>query len=325
MQRIPLGNTEFEGQNDAYLLAGDGSVALVDTAIRTDVTREQLRSGLASSGYEFDDIDTVLLTHWHPDHAGLAGEIQQRSGATVYVHEADAPLVRRDPATVERFREQQVSRFTDWGIPDDKREELLARLERNGEIYGPAPTVEPIRGGDALEVAGRSVRVVHAPGHTAGLCCFAFDGADGREAFTGDALLPEYTPNVGGADVRLAEPLSAYLETLRTLAELDLERAWPGHRDVIEDPAARAREIIRHHEERTERVLSVLERCGPADPWTVSAELFGELEGIHIMHGPGEAVAHLTHLANRGVLERRGTAYELDGEPADVSLTADGT
>lgn len=323
MHTISLGNTEFEGKNNAYLLEDGDSAALVDTAIMTEPTRQQLQTELSAHGYAFSDIETIVLTHWHPDHAGLAGEIQRAGDATIHVHEADAPLVRRDSETLERFREKQIDRFTEWGIPDDKREELLARLDRNDDIYGHPPDVETIRDGDTIEVAGRTLRTIHAPGHTAGLCCFALE--DANEILTGDAVLPVYTPNVGGADVRLEEPLAAYLETLEKLAASEFDRAWPGHRDVIGDPAGRARDIIEHHEERTDRVLSVLEDVGPADPWTVSAELFGGLEGVHIMHGPGEAYAHLDHLANQGVLETRGTQYAFATDATDVSLETTNT
>jgi hypothetical protein len=51
-------------------------------------------------------------------------------------------------------------------------------------------------------------------------------------------------------------------------------------------------------------VLGVLNEHGPCDAWTVSAHLFGDLENIHILHGPGEAWAHLNHLERHGVVAR---------------------
>ncbi|MEF8783419.1 MAG: hypothetical protein V5A39_10770 [Haloarculaceae archaeon] len=62
-----------------------------------------------------------------------------------------------------------------------------------------------------------------------------------------------------------------------SIAAAGYRRAWPGHREPIEDPAARAEDIVRHHEERAWRVLDALCRRGPSDPWTVSADLFGDL------------------------------------------------
>ncbi|ADB60211.1 beta-lactamase domain protein [Haloterrigena turkmenica DSM 5511] len=318
MDRIRLGNEEFEGRNNAYILVDGetpevsrdgGDLVLVDTGIATPGVREDLRDGLAERGYAFADVDDIVLTHFHVDHAGLAGEIQAESDATVYVHEADAPLVAGDADTMAAVDRRRKELLEEWGVPEDARAELLEFLEAASTIEGEPADVTPIADGDVLEVGGYRLETVHAPGHAAGLCCFELDG--GREAVVGDALLPVYTPNVGGADVRVDRPLAKYLTTLERLADRDYDRVWPGHRDPIEDPTARAREIIDHHRERAEKVVDVLDEHGPADAWTVSDHLFGDLEGIHILHGPGEAFAHLDHLRHEGAVTVDDGRYRL--------------
>jgi len=311
VQRIQLGNTVFEGENAVYLLGADAeTTALVDTGVATAATREQLASGLAAHDCSFEDVDVVLLTHWHHDHAGLAGEIQAESDATVYVHEDDAEMIEAGGTThVEEIERRGL--FGRWGVPDEKAEELLAFLRSHEEIRGRAPTVETIADGDRFAFGGIELEAVHLPGHTSGLTGFRFDGEDGPELFAGDALLPKYTPNVGGADPRVEDPLGAYLDSLERIADGEYVRAWPGHRDPISNPTGRAREIVGHHRERTERVVGVLGERGTADAWTVSAELFGELSNIHILHGPGEAYAHLDHLEREGVVANTDAGYEL--------------
>ncbi|WP_435181987.1 MBL fold metallo-hydrolase [Halorussus sp. AFM4] len=318
MQRIQLGNTVFEGRNDAYVFDGDaGPTTLVDTGVATDGVRDELAEGLAAHGLSFADVDQILLTHWHHDHAGLAGEIQAESGATVRVHEADAPMVTEAGMNHEAEIEQR-DLFADWGVPDEKAEELLEFLAIHDEIQGRSPEVEPFGDGATFAAGDAELEAVHLPGHAAGLTGFAFSGGNGRELLAGDALLPKYTPNVGGADPRVEDPLATYLGSLDRIVEGDYARAWPGHRDPIDDPAGRAREIAAHHRERTERVVSVLEDRGTADAWTVSADLFGELSNIHIMHGPGEAWAHLDHLERRGVVDRTDEGYALAEDDPDL-------
>lgn len=316
MRTITFGNTEFEGENNAYLLDEAGETGLIDTGVSTPTVREQLESGLDAYGIGFADIDAVLLTHFHSDHAGLAGAIQEASDATVYVHEADAPMVRQDPEAVDAMHERRVTKFTEWGMPEEKLEALLDYLESN-DTRGTSPDVETVVDGDVITVGDLELEVLHAPGHAAGLSCFEFEADGAREAYVGDAVLPVYTPNVGGADTRVDNPLGKYLRTLRRIQSREYRRVWPGHRDVIEDPAGRCQSIIDHHRERTARVLGVLREHGPADPWTVSAHLFGELQGIHVMHGPGEAYAHLVHLADHGVVERVAEGYALVEDPGD--------
>lgn len=318
MKRIQLGNTVFEGKNDVYLLDGEQTV-LVDAGVALPDVREQLRDGLAEHGLRVADVDEIFLTHWHHDHAGLAGELQRESGAVVRVHEADADLVagNEEAATAENNRLRDA--LADWNMPDESREELLDFLEFHDDLAGEDVDVTPFSDGETFDVNGQTLEAVHLPGHAAGLSAFAFDGKAGREAFVGDAILPKYTPNVGGADLRVESPLAQYVDSLLRLVDLDLARAWPGHRDVIDDPSGRALTILDHHRERTENVVGVLAEHGPCDTWTVSAHLFGDLENIHILHGPGEAYAHLDHLAEHGVVERDGHAYELVDRDVDVA------
>ena len=323
MRRIRLGNAVFEGRNDVYLLGGedDETTALVDAGVSTPAVREELREGLAAHGLSFADVDELFLTHWHSDHSGLAGEIQAAGGATVRAHEADAPLVAHDPDALAAERDLERERFAEWGIPDEARAELTSFLDESeaAGITGEPADVTPFADGATFGVNGLELEAVHLPGHAAGLTAFAFETDGRREAFVGDAILPKYTPNVGGADVRVDRPLERYAESLVRIADRGWARAWPGHRDPIDDPTGRAAEILDHHRERTRRVVGVLRERDRADPWTVSADLFGDLSGIHILHGPGEAYAHLDHLAARGVAARDGREYELLDSDPDVA------
>ncbi|MFW5917048.1 MAG: MBL fold metallo-hydrolase [Halorubrum sp.] len=348
MKRIQLGNTVFEGENDVYLLDGE-TTALVDTGVALPDARDDLETGLGEYGVAFADVDAVLLTHWHPDHSGLAGEIQAESGADVYVHEADAPLVDGTETPLFVDRDLQRETFDRWGMPADDRDRLTGFFESvSADLSGRPADVTPIADGDVIAAGGVALEAVHLPGHTAGLTGFAFDprevpghdpvgrrdsgagpggeerpdpnrkSTDPEELFAGDALLPRYTPNVGGADVRVDRPLAAYARSLARIVDRDFDAAHPGHRERIDDPSHRAAEILDHHRHRTRRVASVLADAGPATAWEVSAALFGDLSGIHVLHGPGEAFAHLDHLADAGVVDRDGTAYRLVDADPDV-------
>lgn len=311
MDRIPLANEAFEGHNNAYLFDGK-MTALIDPGDWRGSTRDRLAAALSSRDISFADIDEIILTHWHGDHAGLAGEIQAESGATVRAHTRDAPLVAHDEAALEHVNALRHDRYREWGMPTGERKAVFEMF--NDEPSRHTPVVEPFEDGDLLALGDVTLEVVHTPGHTAGLSCFTFTGKRGIELLSGDTLLPVYTPNVGGSDVRLDRPLERYLNSLVNIAQANHATAWPGHRSPIDDPTSRAREILRHHEQRTWRILDVLRKNSPADAWTVSADLFGDLEGVHVIHGPGEAYAHLDHLAQDGCVESTDGKYQLTEE-----------
>ncbi len=317
MEQIQLETAAFEGKSNAYLLGleEDAPTTLIDTGIAAEPVEQELRTSLQERGVTFETIDHVMLTHFHYDHSGLAGAIQAASGATVFAHPADAALVGPGRAARELtsgYREK----FEQWGIPETARTELVAFLEANAALAGESLDVSPFRPGDVRHIGDRTIEAIHLPGHTRGHLGYAI--GDG-ELISGDALLPEYTPNIGGADVRVEHPLETYLRTLQTIVDRADTVVWPGHRGRIDDPISRAEAICAHHRDRLERVVAVLEERESADVWTVSAALFGSLSGIHILHGPGEAFAHLDHLACHGIVEERGGEYRLGNATVDAA------
>ncbi|QLG49483.1 MBL fold metallo-hydrolase [Natrinema halophilum] len=321
MERISLSNSAFEGDNNTYLFSDGPETVLIDTGDWMATTREQLESAFDERGLEFADVDRIFLTHWHHDHCGLAGEIQAESGAEVHVHADDAALVEGSDDAWEAMYDRQKEYFEEWGMPEENQAALLERMA-DGETTVETPSVTPFEHGETFSFDGVELEVVHTSGHAAGLSMFEADLEGERQVFSGDVLLPVYTPNVGGADVRVDRPLEKYLRALQGIVDAGYDRAWPGHRDPIADPADRAQYIIDHHEERSWRVLDALDRLGPCDTWTVSADLFGELEGIHILHGPGESYAHLEHLEREGTVVREGTDYRLaDGVADELART----
>ena len=314
MKRISLENDELEGANNVYLFDSDARTVLVDTGERGREGR--LREALSAEGLTFAEVDDVLLTHWHPDHSGLAATVKRAGDATVRIHERDAPLATRDEDAWREFLGNQHARLEEWGVPEAKREELFAEQKRDGGPDSTLSSVATFTGGETFAVGDRELEVLETPGHTAGSVCFAFEASSdgGREVVTGDTVLPNYTPNVGGTDTRMEHPLDSYLSSLHALAAAEYERGWPGHREPIGNPTGRAHEIVAHHEQRAGQILAILERTGPADVWEVCTELFGELERFHILVGAGEAFAHLAHLERQGDVERVDGAYRLVDE-----------
>jgi glyoxylase-like metal-dependent hydrolase (beta-lactamase superfamily II) len=109
-----------------------------------------------------------------------------------------------------------------------------------------APVVLP---SDGDEVG--PFNAVATPGHSPDSVCLLL----GRECFTGDTVL-----GTGSVFIAPGEgSLSAYLDSLRRLRELELEVIYPGHGPIVTDPAAKLDEYIDHRLDRERRLLEALD------------------------------------------------------------------
>lgn len=103
-----------------YLLEVPSGVVLVDAGWNTEEAWAALVAGLAAAGYDPTDVQGVLVTHIHPDHYGLAGRVQEASGAWVALL-MDEALLR------DRYEESEMAglvaltqkHLVRCGVPDD--------------------------------------------------------------------------------------------------------------------------------------------------------------------------------------------------------------
>jgi glyoxylase-like metal-dependent hydrolase (beta-lactamase superfamily II) len=291
--RISHSHGSPEGENSTYVFPQHGVV--VDPGPPGDEPWATLRSGLDEHGVDITDVVDIVLTHWHSDHAGLGPRLAAAADATLHMHEQDAPLIREYGRERSRRIDRDAETLRMWGAPD-----AVVSDVRSNDTPSPFPDTIPVTGHeDGDRVAG--LELVHTPGHTCGHVAVR----NGDTLYVGDAVLPMYTPNIGGSDTRTAggNPLQTYLRTLDRIAGLDVSQtARPGHGPTVSlDDRI---EVIRtHHRERVANVVDALSTDG-ATPWTVARRLFGEMSGIHAKMGAGEAAAHLTHAAQLGFVER---------------------
>ena len=77
--------------SNVWLFEHEGQRFLFDTALRLE--RPALVRALKQAGLEHGDLDAILLTHRHSDHAGNAAWLRDELGCSVMCHEADARIL----------------------------------------------------------------------------------------------------------------------------------------------------------------------------------------------------------------------------------------
>ncbi|XVH31594.1 MBL fold metallo-hydrolase [Haloferacaceae archaeon DSL9] len=296
--RIPVGGDVGDGSTSAYV--NPDRCMVVDPGPPTYEAWNALLNGFSNVGLAVSDIEYVLVTHWHIDHAGNAPRLADAANARLFLHEADAPLVADYAAERARRLERDARRLRGWGVPTAVVERVTESDRRS-----PVPdrtSISTLSDGDS--VAG--VTALHTPGHTLGHLAFAVDDV----CLVGDLVLGEITPNLGG-DTRLEEPLRDYCSSLDRIAAYDI--GYPGHGTPL-DLETRSAEIKAHHERRSGRVLEAVTATEAATPWAVACDLFGSLDGVHVKFGVAEAAAHLRALTNHEF--DGGELVRVDRDPA---------
>jgi glyoxylase-like metal-dependent hydrolase (beta-lactamase superfamily II) len=83
-----------------------------------------------------------------------------------------------------------------------------------------------VRDGDPIPVGGESLKTIHAPGHSAGECCFLLEEGKSHHLFTGDTV---FVGDVGRTDLESGSTREMF-ETIQRLKKLPGDAViYPGH------------------------------------------------------------------------------------------------
>jgi len=279
---------------------GQPAWTIVDTGYGLDNVRalwEQILGRLAAP------VVRIIVTHFHPDHVGLAHWLSEKTNAPVWMTAAEyltAHAVFHESSghgTAPMLRQ-----FARHGLDGER----LAALEKRSNSYARGVPALPhtytrMFNGDRFTIGGKlwQVRVGfgHSPEHASLYC------ADKGVLLSGDMLLPKISTNISVFAVTPgADSLALYLESLDRDLELPAETlVLPSHGLPFTGIHNRVAAQHAHHEERL-RVLE--EACTePRSAADLLATLFPrELDTHQVMFAMGEAIAHLNRLEYAGKL-----------------------
>jgi glyoxylase-like metal-dependent hydrolase (beta-lactamase superfamily II) len=182
-----------------------GRLTIVDAGCRG--YWPQLDQALGKLGRSRDDVAALVLTHGHADHVGFAERLRSESGTPVWVHEADAEMVRTG-----KPQKTESSLLPYLRYPFAYK--MLSHLTKNGPTIQPVAELSTYEDGQRLDVPGQPV-VVHVPGHSMGMCALQF----GDVLFVGDAMT-ELGPLTGSRGPQLP-PKAFNVNTAQALESLD--------------------------------------------------------------------------------------------------------
>ena len=264
MPNIEVIDLQFQATAEtiaAFLIEGPGGPVLVETGPGSTLPR--LLAELEERGVQAGEIQGVLVTHIHLDHAGASGWWARR-GVPVYVHRIGAPHLI-DPSKLLASAER---------IYGDRMQQLWGDI-----LPAPAESVFAVEDGQRIEVGGLRFEALETAGHARHHHVFRLQDI----GFTGDALgillpgrrwidLPAPPPEFDlktwkkslarirkrefskvyrthfGASIGVAEEIDRFEETLDAAARL--VRSW------IEEEAPRDEMVGRYEQVMRERATA---------------------------------------------------------------------
>jgi glyoxylase-like metal-dependent hydrolase (beta-lactamase superfamily II) len=247
MNKITPLDTNWVGHRKsiaAALLESENHCAIIDPG--PESTLATLREQLRARSISIADLNTILLTHIHLDHAGATGAlVRENPRLAVYVHSRGAHHMV-DPAKLLN----SAGRL--WG---DELKFLFGET-----LPVPQENLRILEGGETLTLGARKLDIVYTPGHASHHVSY-FDDADGV-AFVGDTAGiriddgPYILPATPPPDV----DLTLWDESFAAILDRRPSRLFLTHYGFADHPPAHIaefRERLHHWSEVAEEALAL--------------------------------------------------------------------
>jgi glyoxylase-like metal-dependent hydrolase (beta-lactamase superfamily II) len=307
---VPLPKNPLRSIN-SYVIKDSDRNLIIDTGMNREECLNVLEAGLKSLGVDLRKTD-FFITHLHIDHLGLVSTLKT-DHSTVYFNQPDADRFSR--IRYGTLWEDMMHYTGLNGFSDDELREVYP--VHPAQMYGIKKDVPFtfLKDGDTLSIGSYLFRCVETPGHSKGHMCLYEPNR--KILVSGDHILKDITPTVS---LRSDEenPLKEYLASLDRVYELDIDLVLPGHRRVFRDCKGRIKELKRHHQERLDEILTVLEKgrknayqVASGMSWDVTYDSWDLFPVLQKWFAVGEAISHLKYLEEEGRVRKESEELKI--------------
>lgn len=291
-------------ENNCFIIEADDGWIVLDTGVNLEQNNDLFISALKAIGITMRRIKAVYLTHYHHDHSGMAGWLQEMADVPVYLPVDDLVTWQRFIDTDSYF-DIAVHECLLMGWPEEFVRELSDNINFINTYIQPLPEFVPYSAGLSLNLHGQEYKASAVPGHTDGHVVF-YNSAGGI-LLTGDNVVDHTILHLTDwPHTYLSNPCDTHLEALTGLKKLDVGLVIPGHGKTFTDLKGKIDLIAAHHEKRKQIVYEAVKT--PSTAWEIAADVFKPNQYIHIRRLVlAETLGYLASLLNGGQVERELT------------------
>ena len=234
----------IRGENNARF--PEANTLLIDDEILTLVdagsSPEQVFLTLRDLGHQPEDLDRIVLTHFHADHKGHASKFRKVSNCEVLCH----PSAK---ASIESFEMMMKSIGID--NPETKEHWLSFLRSRLPHVQNDYIVDETFRDDEPIDCGDVQLIPLHSPGHTHDHTCFGINGLE--KILLVDIDLTEFGPWYGN----LVSDLSDFKRSIEQIVDLQPEMGISSHLldPVTEDLEKQLSEYLTFFQKRDEEIL----------------------------------------------------------------------
>ena len=246
-------------------------------------------------------ISRIIVTHYHPDHIGLAHWLEEKTGSAVYITEQEWRTSYRMYYQRESFAQVYAKQCAALGLPQDRIADVVASRDYRRLVQQLPRRVEMLEPNQSLMCGTHRWQVLIGRGHAPEHACL-WNEAQGI-LLAADQILPNITPNISVLPWLPENPLRDYLESLEKFALLPCTLLLPAHGQPMRRYAQRVRELQQNH---AAQLATLREFCTIArTPYECISALFKpDLPPHQMSFALGEAAAHLVYLEQCGDVAR---------------------
>jgi len=288
-----------------YLVEEKDGWLMVDSGYNDNGSFDSLCRQLDALGISLKDLRWLFITHYHPDHSGLASRIKAASGARVIIHQDDWNILQTVVSSDEKWN---IDGLVEWakslGVPSSELERFWQTATFGRALF--ASGLQPdlvLQGEENLVGEGGHLRAILTPGHSPGHLCL-YDEKN-KVLFSGDHVLVEITPHISPSHLTSYNQLGQYLDALRKVQHLDVELVLPAHERPFRHLARRVDELLEHHRQRLEEMITALSDH-PLSPWEIATRVHWDVGAWEQMDANNHVLAVRETLAHLQLLESRG-------------------
>ncbi|MEK4425275.1 MBL fold metallo-hydrolase [Solibacillus sp. FSL K6-1523] len=295
------------GDVNAFLVKGD-ALTLFDVGPKTEEAYEALKWGIRSAGYDMKDIEQVVLTHHHPDHAGW---VDAFSHAEILGHAYIDHWMKKTPEFLQYHETFYARQLREGGVPENYIQKVL-KVKGEIELFGSIPLTGYLKEGD--EVPGhKGLMVYETLGHGQSHLIFLEEGT--RECIGGDLLLERTSSNPliePPVDLSMERPKSLlqYNASLQRLKALNVSKLYTGHGGEITEIGDLVDDRLERQKQRALKVYDLLVK--PQTNFELTAQLFERLYHQQLGLTLSETLGQLDYLIDNEMIEanmRDGVIY----------------